>query len=117
MRITDKGYDATQILNTATSIEESNNINLVIADKELADTQNPNTRTAAKSSSISHAKIKSFRESEKKSSSRKEDDPFNLELKIDPKRVQGILTVPSAICGSQNDDCTGCGCNSCCSSC
>jgi hypothetical protein len=46
-----------------------------------------------------------------------EGDLFDLELKIEPKMIQQIVQQdPSKYCGS-DDNCTGCGCNTCCSSC
>lgn len=45
------------------------------------------------------------------------EDIFDLELRIEPKKIQQILQLdPSNYCGS-DDDCTGCGCNTVCSSC
>jgi hypothetical protein len=47
------------------------------------------------------------------------NDPFDLDLKIEPKRIQEILSQnqwQTQYCGSDGD-CTGCGCNTCCSSC
>ena len=46
-----------------------------------------------------------------------EDDLFDLELKIEPKMIQEIVQQdPTNYCGT-DDNCTGCGCNTCCSSC
>lgn len=47
-----------------------------------------------------------------------ESDPFDLALKIEPKQIQEILSqqYQTQYCGSDNN-CTGCGCNTCCSSC
>jgi hypothetical protein len=46
-----------------------------------------------------------------------EDDLFNLELKIEPRAIQELVQQDlSNYCGS-DDNCTGCGCNTCCSSC
>jgi len=43
-------------------------------------------------------------------------DPFDLGLIIEAKRIQPIFPDPTNYCGT-NDNCTGCGCNTCCSSC
>jgi hypothetical protein len=48
------------------------------------------------------------------------EDPFDLELKIEPKRIQEFLNQTQNLtfhCVSEDDDCTRCGCNTCCSSC
>jgi hypothetical protein len=47
-----------------------------------------------------------------------ENDPFDLELRIEPSDIQRIIAgaTDSKYCGS-DDNCTGCGCNTCCSSC
>jgi hypothetical protein len=46
-----------------------------------------------------------------------QDDLFDLDLQIHPKIVENMVRQnPTQYCGSE-DNCTGCGCNTCCSSC
>lgn len=46
-----------------------------------------------------------------------ENDLFDLQLKIEPKMIQQIVKQNATnYCGT-DDNCTGCGCNTCCSSC
>lgn len=74
---------------------------------DVSQTQNQNI-TDEKKNDASRAKINNSNES----------DPFDLELRIEPKRIQDIINnfTESKYCGSE-DDCTNCGCNTCCSSC
>lgn len=45
-----------------------------------------------------------------------ESDVFDLELRVESARMQQLSLDPSQYCGS-DDNCTGCGCNTVCSSC
>lgn len=47
----------------------------------------------------------------------KDKDPFDLDLRVSVKAQKELnVNDPTPYCGS-DDDCTGCGCNTCCSSC
>lgn len=77
--------------------------------------QTKNTRTT-EDTNASRAQIKrnNFNENDPD-----EKDPFDLELRIEPRLIQDIIAkaTESKFCGSKDNDCTGCGCNTCCSSC
>lgn len=44
------------------------------------------------------------------------NDPFDLDLRVEARRIQQVVPDPTPYCGSDGN-CTGCGCNTCCSSC
>ena len=74
------------------------------------DRQNHVTAISEESKNQTRARINKSNSSEQ--------DLFDLELKIEPKRVQQMIQQdPTKYCGDTNDNCTDCGCKTVCSSC